>query len=67
MTHIARAGLSVATPLAAFLEDEVLPGLGIDPREFWAGAADMFARFTPQNRALLEKRCLLYTSDAADE
>ncbi|HEY0102300.1 MAG TPA: malate synthase G [Brevundimonas sp.] len=56
MTYEARAGLSVAAPLAALIEDEVLPGLKIGADLFWAGAADVFARFAPQNRALLAKR-----------
>lgn len=56
MTYETRAGLSVATPLAVLIEDEVLPGLEIGADAFWAGAADLFARFTPLNRALLAKR-----------
>ena len=53
MTHIDRAGLSVAKELAIFIEAEVLPGLGIEANGFWTGVADIFARFTPENRALL--------------
>jgi malate synthase len=56
MTHIDRAGLSVAEELATFIEAEVLPGLGIEADGFWAGVADIFARFTPENRALLARR-----------
>jgi malate synthase len=56
MTHIDRAGLSVADELAAFIETEVLPGLGIAVDGFWAGVSDIFARFTPDNRALLATR-----------
>jgi len=51
-----RAGLSVAPELARFIEDEVLPGLGIAPDAFWIGAADVFGRFAPENRALLATR-----------
>jgi malate synthase len=51
-----RAGLSVADPLARFVEDEVLPPLGIAAEDFWAGVADIFARLAPENRALLGKR-----------
>ena len=51
-----RATLSVAEPLARFIEDRVLPGLGIDPASFWAGAAAIFERFVPENRALLDTR-----------
>ena len=51
-----RAGLAVAEPLARFIEDEVLPPLGIAAEDFWAGTAAIFARFVPENRALLAER-----------
>ncbi|MGQ2990538.1 MAG: malate synthase G [Brevundimonas sp.] len=51
-----RAGLSVAEPLSAFIETEVLPGLGIEAEGFWAGFAEVFERFTPRNRDLLAVR-----------
>ena len=51
-----RAGLKVAAELAALIEQDVLPGLGLDPADFWSGAADVFARFAPENRALLARR-----------
>ncbi|MDO7833485.1 malate synthase G [Sphingobium sp. HBC34] len=51
-----RAGLKVATELATFLEDRALPGTGIAADAFWKGAADIFARFAPRNRALLDRR-----------
>jgi len=51
-----RATLSIADPLARFVEDEVLPPLGIASEPFWTGVADIFARFAPENRALLAKR-----------
>ncbi len=54
--YLDRSGLSVAEPLARFVEERVLPGLGIAGQAFWAGAADIFARFAPENRALLAKR-----------
>ena len=53
---IDRAGLQVAASLAAFIEDQALPGTGIEPEAFWAGTADIFARFAPDNVALLRKR-----------
>jgi len=51
-----RAGLSVAAPLVAFVEERLLPPLGLDADQWWAGAADIFARFTPRNRDLLAVR-----------
>ncbi|GAA4777204.1 malate synthase G [Stakelama sediminis] len=57
MPHsVERAGLQVADILAQFVEDRVLPGLGVEADGFWRGVADIFARFTPENRTLLEKR-----------
>ena len=51
-----RAGLQVDEQLAAFIETEVLPGLDLDAEAFWTGAADVFARFAPENRRLLAVR-----------
>src|ERR1700742_2757826 len=51
-----RAGLKVAAPLAAFIEEQVLPPLGIAANAWWSGVAGIFARFAPENRALLAKR-----------
>jgi malate synthase len=51
-----RAGLHVATSLAAFVEGKALPGTGISADALWAGLADILARFVPRNRALLAKR-----------
>jgi malate synthase len=51
-----RAGLKVDAVLAGFLEDEALPGTGIEVGAFWSGFAGLLADFAPQNRALLAKR-----------
>ncbi|CCW18669.1 Malate synthase G [Sphingobium indicum BiD32] len=53
---IDKAGLQVAASLADFIDSQALPGTGIAPDAFWAGTADIFARFTPHNIALLRKR-----------
>lgn len=53
---IDKAGLEVAAVLARFLEEEALPGTGIEPDAFWRGMADIYARFVPDNRALLAVR-----------
>jgi malate synthase len=53
---IDKAGLQVAATLARFLEEEALPGTGIEPDAFWRGMADIYARFVPDNRALLATR-----------
>ena len=57
-----RAGLQVATPLARFVEERVLPPVDIAADGWWAGVAAIFARFTPDNRALLARRDELQTA-----
>ena len=56
MSMLERAGLKIATVLDRFIVDRVLPGTGIEATAFWSGVADIYARFTPENRALLRKR-----------
>jgi len=56
MTMTPRAGLQVASELAAFIEDEALAGVGIGADAFWRGAAALLARFAPRNRDLLKAR-----------
>ncbi|OYY78420.1 MAG: malate synthase G [Sphingomonas sp. 28-62-20] len=51
-----RAGLKVAAELADFVEGAVLPGLGIATDGYWQGVAAIFAKFAPENAALLAKR-----------
>ncbi|WP_086736267.1 malate synthase G [Erythrobacter colymbi] len=51
-----RAGVSIDSRLATFLESEVLGPLGRDVDAFWQGFAALLADFAPRNRALLEKR-----------
>ncbi|SER13237.1 malate synthase G [Sphingobium sp. YR768] len=58
---IDKAGLQVAEQLADFIEARALPGTGIAPEAFWSGAAAIFARFAPENAALLRKRDTLQT------
>ncbi|CAN7662116.1 malate synthase G [Phenylobacterium sp. LjRoot225] len=53
---IDKAGLKVAEPLVRFLEDQALPGTGIAADAFWSGLADVYARFAPENAALLARR-----------
>ncbi|WP_295246325.1 malate synthase G [uncultured Brevundimonas sp.] len=55
-THEDRAGLKVAGELIALIEQDVLPRLGLDATAFWSGAAAIFERFAPENRALLARR-----------
>jgi malate synthase len=48
--------LHVATPLARFIEDRVLPGTGIAPAPFWQGFDALVRELAPKNAALLAER-----------
>ena len=48
--------LHVATTLARFIDDEVLPGTGVDPKHFWQGFDALVADLAPKNAALLAER-----------
>ena len=48
--------LQVASNLAAFIDDRVLPGTGVDPAAFWAGFDAIVHDLAPQNAALLAER-----------
>lgn len=49
-------GLQVAEPLHQFVEQEALPGTGLDANKFWQGFSELVRDLTPTNRALLSKR-----------
>ena len=53
--------LQVATVLHRFIEDEVLPGTGIDSAAFWAGFDAIVRELAPRNAALLAERDRLQT------
>ena len=48
--------LRVAQSLYDFITNEALPGTGIDPESFWAGADKVIADLTPRNQELLARR-----------
>jgi malate synthase len=50
------AGLQVASELACFVEDEALPGTGIEAARFWEELATALRDLAPKNRALLARR-----------
>jgi malate synthase len=57
MTERVSAGnLRVARVLYDFVNNEALPGTGIDPDSFWAGVDKVVADLTPQNQDLLNRR-----------
>ena len=54
-------GLQVATVLHQFIENEVLPGTGINSESFWKGFARIVNDLSPKNAALLAERDRLQT------
>jgi malate synthase len=48
--------LQVATVLHQFVENEALPGTGLEPAKFWAGLDQLIHDLAPKNRALLAER-----------
>ena len=48
--------LQVDTALQRFIDDEVLPGTGIDSARFWAGFDAIVRELAPRNAALLAER-----------
>jgi len=54
--RIAIHGLHVATPLFRFIEDQVLPAVGVKSQTFWAGFDGIVKDLAPVNLALLAER-----------
>ncbi|NNL03936.1 MAG: hypothetical protein HKO85_01515, partial [Xanthomonadales bacterium] len=55
-SRIECSGLSVAKELYNLVAEEIAPGTGIEPAEFWAAYADIVEHMVPANQFLLEKR-----------
>ena len=49
-------GLQVATELYRFINEEAIPGTGIDASKFWAGVDALIHELAPVNRELVAKR-----------
>ncbi|MEZ5479299.1 MAG: malate synthase G [Thiolinea sp.] len=49
-------GLKVSTLLRDFVNNEALPGTGVEPEAFWAGLESIVNDLAPRNRELLAKR-----------
>ncbi|MDP3167696.1 MAG: malate synthase G [Hydrogenophaga sp.] len=54
-------GLQVATVLADFINQQVLPGTGVSESAFWAGFDAIVSDLAPKNAALLTERDRLQT------
>jgi malate synthase len=53
---VERHGLQVTVVLDSFINDEVLPGTGIDEDHFWKGFSSLIHDLMPENAALLKTR-----------
>jgi malate synthase len=53
---IKRIGLQVAPSLNQFIEEEALPGTGVDSAAFWQGFDSLVHDLSPKNKALLAER-----------
>ena len=51
--------LCAAPEFAQFVEQDLLPAIGMSPADFWTGLESILTDLTPLNRALLEKRTAL--------
>ncbi len=54
--RIRHGRIEIAKILAQFIEQEVLPGLGVEPKTFWTGLEAYLVDLSPRNRALLARR-----------
>ncbi|MCC1494931.1 malate synthase G [Cognatishimia sp. F0-27] len=59
--RVDRHGLQVAPVLADFIEQQALPGSGVEAETFWKALSTLAHDFGPRNRALLERRTELQT------
>jgi malate synthase len=50
------SGIEVDPRLRAFVEEEALPGTGIEPADFWFGFSALLRELTPKNKRLLRRR-----------
>jgi malate synthase len=51
--------LAIDPILKQFVDDEAIPGTGLQAGAFWAGFETLVAEFAPRNAALLERRAAL--------
>lgn len=54
--HVQVGGLQVAKVLFDFVNNEAIPGTGINAEQFWVGAEKIINDLAPKNKALLAKR-----------
>ncbi|MDN7143287.1 malate synthase G [Pseudomonas sp. JQ170] len=54
--HVQVGGLQVAKVLFDFVNNEAIPGTGVNAEQFWVGAEKLINDLAPKNKALLAKR-----------
>ena len=54
--RIQKGALDIAPELHQVVEQEIIPGTGLDADHFWGELERILADFTPRNRELLQKR-----------
>ncbi|WP_201508975.1 malate synthase G [Psychrobacter alimentarius] len=54
--RIQKGILAIDQQLYDFIENEVLPKVGVDSESYWSGFEKVIKEFTPRNKALLETR-----------
>ena len=55
-TRINKDGLQVASELQAFIDNELIPAIGVNADTFWSGFSKLVNDLAPKNAALLAKR-----------
>ena len=55
-SRVKNGNLEVSPELDSFLRNEVLPGLDIEPDQFWNSFETVLAEFAERNKSLLDKR-----------
>jgi malate synthase len=56
MTYSTIGQFQIASVLKTFVDNEALPGTGLDAEAFWPAFTSLVAAFAPRNQALLDKR-----------
>lgn len=55
-THISVGDLQVADSLLDLVKNDIAPGTGVDPDQFWASLASIIQDLGPANQAMMDKR-----------
>ena len=56
MDLVTAGGMQVARTLYEFVNDEAIPGTGVEPAVFWQGFGALVRDLAPRNKALLARR-----------